>query len=129
MDLSHCRVLIVDDTKANIDVLVETLRDDYKLSIATDGERALRSVEKLYGSFQSMGSAVGAFMPPNTVPGKPSQESNTRETSSAATVSVCPPPGITSSDRSNDSLPGLNRPIQLVPRTSPEVQSTSTRST
>lgn len=44
--LSDCRVLLVDDTKANIDVLVETLREDYKLSIATDGERALRSVEK-----------------------------------------------------------------------------------
>jgi class 3 adenylate cyclase len=44
--LSDCRVLLVDDTKANIDVLVETLRNDYKLSIATDGERALRSVEK-----------------------------------------------------------------------------------
>jgi len=44
--LSDCRVLLVDDTKANIDVLVETLRKDYKLSIATDGERALRSVEK-----------------------------------------------------------------------------------
>jgi len=44
--LSDCRVLVVDDTKANIDVLVETLREDYKLSIATDGERALRSIEK-----------------------------------------------------------------------------------
>ena len=44
--LSDCRVLIVDDTKANIDVLVETLRGDYKISVATDGERALRSVEK-----------------------------------------------------------------------------------
>jgi len=44
--LSDCRVLLVDDTKANIDVLVETLREDYKLSIAMDGERALRSVEK-----------------------------------------------------------------------------------
>ncbi|MFA9561996.1 MAG: response regulator, partial [Nitrospirota bacterium] len=44
--LADCRVLIVDDTKANIDILVEALRDDYKISIATDGERALRSVEK-----------------------------------------------------------------------------------
>ena len=44
--LSDCRILLVDDTKANIDVLVETLREDYKLSIATDGERALRSVDK-----------------------------------------------------------------------------------
>ena len=44
--LSDCRVLIVDDTKANIDVLIETLRDEYKLSVATDGEKALRSVEK-----------------------------------------------------------------------------------
>ena len=41
--LSDCRVLIVDDTKANIDVLVETLREHYKISVATDGARALRA--------------------------------------------------------------------------------------
>ena len=45
-DLSDSRILIVDDAKANVDVLVEALRDDYKLSVALDGNTALRSVEK-----------------------------------------------------------------------------------
>ncbi len=44
-DLSEARVLIVDDVKANVDVLVQALRDDYKLSIALNGESALRSAE------------------------------------------------------------------------------------
>ncbi|MFL5343095.1 MAG: SpoIIE family protein phosphatase [Gemmataceae bacterium] len=45
-DLSDCRVLIVDDVKSNVDVLVHALRDDYKLSVALNGEVALRSAEK-----------------------------------------------------------------------------------
>lgn len=45
-DLSDCRVLIVDDVKANVDVLVQALRNDHKLSVALDGQSALRSVEK-----------------------------------------------------------------------------------
>jgi sigma-B regulation protein RsbU (phosphoserine phosphatase) len=45
-DLSDCRVLIVDDVKANVDVLVQALRDDYKLSVALSGENALNSAEK-----------------------------------------------------------------------------------
>ena len=45
-DLSESRVLIVDDAKTNIDILVEALRDEYKLSVALDGASALRSVEK-----------------------------------------------------------------------------------
>lgn len=45
-DLSECRVLVVDDVKANVDVLVQALRSDHKLSVALDGESALRSVEK-----------------------------------------------------------------------------------
>jgi sigma-B regulation protein RsbU (phosphoserine phosphatase) len=45
-DLSECRVLVVDDVKANVDVLVQALRNDHKLSVALDGESALRSVEK-----------------------------------------------------------------------------------
>jgi sigma-B regulation protein RsbU (phosphoserine phosphatase) len=44
--LSDSRVLIVDDVKDNIDVLVNALRDEYKLSVALDGAAALRSVEK-----------------------------------------------------------------------------------
>jgi phosphoserine phosphatase RsbU/P len=45
-DLSDSRVLIVDDVKTNVDILVEALRDEYKLSVAIDGAAALRSVEK-----------------------------------------------------------------------------------
>jgi len=45
-NLSDSRVLIVDDVKDNIDVLVNALRDEYKLSVALDGESALRSAEK-----------------------------------------------------------------------------------
>ena len=45
-DLSESRVLIVDDAKTNIDILVQALRDEYKLSVAVDGAAALRSVEK-----------------------------------------------------------------------------------
>jgi sigma-B regulation protein RsbU (phosphoserine phosphatase) len=45
-ELSDCRILIVDDAEANVDVLVNALRDEYKLSVAIDGEGALRSVEK-----------------------------------------------------------------------------------
>ena len=45
-ELAECRVLIVDDVKANVDMLVEALRGDYKLSVALDGEAALRAVEK-----------------------------------------------------------------------------------
>ena len=45
-DLSECRVLVVDDVKANVDMLVEALRGEYKLSVALGGEAALRAVEK-----------------------------------------------------------------------------------
>ncbi len=45
-DLSESRILIVDDAKTNIDILVEALRGEYKLSVALDGTAALRSVEK-----------------------------------------------------------------------------------
>ncbi len=40
--LSDSRVLLVDDAKANLDILVEGLKSDYKLSLALDGESALR---------------------------------------------------------------------------------------
>ena len=33
-ELSECRVLIVDDVKANVDVLVQALRDEHKLGVA-----------------------------------------------------------------------------------------------
>jgi sigma-B regulation protein RsbU (phosphoserine phosphatase) len=45
-DLSGSRVLIVDDVKANVDMLVEALRGDYKLSVALGGEAALKAIEK-----------------------------------------------------------------------------------
>jgi CheY-like chemotaxis protein len=44
--LSESRVLVVDDTEANVDVLVQTLRGEYRLSVALDGESALRAIEK-----------------------------------------------------------------------------------
>jgi len=43
-DLSDCRVLIVDDVKANVDVLVQALGGDYKLSVALGGQQALDAV-------------------------------------------------------------------------------------
>jgi sigma-B regulation protein RsbU (phosphoserine phosphatase) len=45
-DLSESRILIVDDVKTNIDILVQALRDEYKLGVALDGAAALRSIEK-----------------------------------------------------------------------------------
>jgi serine phosphatase RsbU (regulator of sigma subunit) len=45
-EMSDSRVLIVDDVKANVDILVEALRGDFKLSVALDGEAALRAVAK-----------------------------------------------------------------------------------
>jgi sigma-B regulation protein RsbU (phosphoserine phosphatase) len=45
-DLSECRILVVDDMKANVDMLVEALRGEHKLSVALDGEAALRAVQK-----------------------------------------------------------------------------------
>lgn len=43
--LSECNVLVVDDTEENIDILVETLGDDYELSVAIDGPSALEIIE------------------------------------------------------------------------------------
>ncbi|MFW5837118.1 MAG: response regulator, partial [Desulfovibrionaceae bacterium] len=40
-DLSECRVLLVDDTKTNIDVLVQALRGHYKLGVALNGRKAV----------------------------------------------------------------------------------------
>jgi sigma-B regulation protein RsbU (phosphoserine phosphatase) len=44
--LSDCRVLLVDDARANLDVLVEGLKSDYKLSVAMNGETALQAAER-----------------------------------------------------------------------------------
>jgi sigma-B regulation protein RsbU (phosphoserine phosphatase) len=40
--LADCRILLVDDTKANIDILVAGLRTEYKLSVALSGQTALQ---------------------------------------------------------------------------------------
>ena len=40
--LSDCRVLLVDDAKANLDILVEGLKPDHKLSLALNGEMPLQ---------------------------------------------------------------------------------------
>ena len=39
--MNDCTVLLVDDTEANIDVLVGALGDDYDLAVALDGQSAL----------------------------------------------------------------------------------------
>jgi len=41
-DLRDCRVLLVDDAKANLDILLEGLKGEHQLSVARDGETALR---------------------------------------------------------------------------------------
>jgi sigma-B regulation protein RsbU (phosphoserine phosphatase) len=45
-DLSESRVLIVDDVKTNVDILVSALRGDYKLSVAVDGPSALAAIDR-----------------------------------------------------------------------------------
>jgi sigma-B regulation protein RsbU (phosphoserine phosphatase) len=44
LDLTRCRVFLVDDEKSNIDALVETLTGHHLLSVALDGESALESI-------------------------------------------------------------------------------------
>ena len=45
-ELSDCRVLIVDDVKTNVDILVQSLSGDYKLSVALGGQQALEAVQR-----------------------------------------------------------------------------------
>jgi len=40
-ELRDCRVLLVDDTKTNIDILVQALRAQYKLGVALNGRKAV----------------------------------------------------------------------------------------
>ena len=44
--LSDCRLLLVDDAPANLDILVAGLKSEYKLSVARDGESALASASR-----------------------------------------------------------------------------------
>jgi len=43
-EMSDCTVLVVDDTEANVDILVDALGDLYDVSVAMDGESALEAV-------------------------------------------------------------------------------------
>ena len=45
--LSDCRLLLVDDAKANLDILVEGLKGDHKLSLALNGETALQIAKRM----------------------------------------------------------------------------------
>jgi diguanylate cyclase (GGDEF)-like protein len=45
IDLRQCRVLLVDDLKANINILNMTLSNEYDIDSVCDGESALRYVE------------------------------------------------------------------------------------
>jgi putative two-component system response regulator len=45
-NLSNSRVLIVDDLKTNVEIIVAALRQDYKLDVARSGEAALAQVKK-----------------------------------------------------------------------------------
>jgi CheY-like chemotaxis protein len=45
-DLSDCIVLVVDDTEANIDILMDILGEGYDVAVAMDGESALEAVEE-----------------------------------------------------------------------------------
>ena len=45
-DLCDAKILIVDDVPGNVDILVQALRNDYKLSVALNGESALQLIEK-----------------------------------------------------------------------------------
>ena len=44
--LSDCRLLLVDDARANLDILVEGLKGEYKLGLALDGETALQAAAR-----------------------------------------------------------------------------------
>jgi putative two-component system response regulator len=43
-NLSDCTVLVVDDTEANIDILMDILGEEYDVTVAMDGEDALETV-------------------------------------------------------------------------------------
>jgi len=45
--LDDCRILLVDDSKTNIEILVAGLKSDYKLSVALNGENALQLASRV----------------------------------------------------------------------------------
>ena len=46
--MSNASILIVDDEPTNIRLLVEVLKQDYELSVATSGKQALTQLEENY---------------------------------------------------------------------------------
>ncbi|WDP92017.1 MAG: two-component system response regulator [Desulfobacter sp.] len=44
--LNQCKILLVDDHKTNIDILVDVLRDRYRLGMALNGEKALDIMDR-----------------------------------------------------------------------------------
>ncbi len=46
-DLSECRLLLVDDARANLDILVAGLKGEHKLSLALSGEMALQIAARM----------------------------------------------------------------------------------
>jgi diguanylate cyclase (GGDEF)-like protein len=45
MELKQCKVLLVDDIKANVNILAKTLKGEYDIDYVTDGESALKYAE------------------------------------------------------------------------------------
>ena len=45
-DINQSKILIVEDAETNIDILMDTLGEDYEISVATDGETALEIIEE-----------------------------------------------------------------------------------
>ncbi len=43
-NLNKCTILVVDDIKTNLDVLIQTLGEEYLLAVAMDGKRAINYV-------------------------------------------------------------------------------------
>lgn len=44
--IQEARILVVEDSEINMDIIVESLKDSYELTIATDGSEALESVAR-----------------------------------------------------------------------------------
>ncbi len=47
MDIGRAKILVVDDTKTNIEVLEGILSNDYDICVAQDGKKALKLAEKV----------------------------------------------------------------------------------
>ena len=47
MDRSRLKILVVDDTKTNIDVLEGILSNDYEVCVALNGKKAIELTERI----------------------------------------------------------------------------------